>query len=441
MLLACCLALCGCRGGEQPEPESTPPAEVAGAPSETPAVPDAPVVIEAYYPLNPSHQFIADYVLAIGEANPDTVQVTVYDMQSPEGRKKWMTSGLSCAGIFVNGSTEHRIKRGDETETVNLLRRMDVTWTRDDLLTCCWSSSKSWTKWEQPLHHRRKLPRRERRLLNRTLGLRVSGLIAACLLLAGCGGEPPEVASPQPVALTVYVPCVLSGPVLQIVSAYQSTHPGVEVQALVEKPMAMLSKVPGAQGGAAVAITTGELEMQSLIADGVVAPSDVETIALNTYGIVLLAAADGVPGVEGLEDVAAPDVARIYVEDPSKSSLGDRTEQSLRQLGLWEIAAPKVVHPQADAMLLGGLVAGEADLAFVFQGCWSDESGGESTVPKTLRLIGELPPDTYRPIEYKAAPLSGAVEAGPAREFVDFLLSPEGREALSEAGLKPTQSQ
>jgi hypothetical protein len=134
MLLACCLALCGCRGGEQPEPESTPPAEVAGAPSETPAVPDAPVVIEAYYPLNPSHQFIADYVLAIGEANPDTVQVTVYDMQSPEGRKKWMTSGLSCAGIFVNGSTEHRIKRGDETETVNLLRRMDVTWTRDDLL-------------------------------------------------------------------------------------------------------------------------------------------------------------------------------------------------------------------------------------------------------------------------------------------------------------------
>ena len=86
------------------------------------------------YALNPSHQFIADYVLAIGEANPDTVEVAVYDMQSPEGRKKWMTTGLSCAGIFVNGSTEHTIKRGDETETVNLLRRMDVTWTRDDLL-------------------------------------------------------------------------------------------------------------------------------------------------------------------------------------------------------------------------------------------------------------------------------------------------------------------
>ncbi len=238
----------------------------------------------------------------------------------------------------------------------------------------------------------------------------------------------------------MYVPCVLSGPVLQIVAAYHTTHPGVEVLTLVEKPMAMLSKVPGEQGGAAVAITTGELEMQSLIADGVVAASDVETIALNTYGIALVAAAEGAPSVEQLEDVGAPDVERIYIEDPAKSSLGDRTAQSLRQLGLWEAVAPKVVHPQADAMLLTGLVAGEADLAFVFQGCWSDEVGGDSTAPKTLRVIGELPLDTYQPIEYKAAPLSGAAEAGPAQEFVDFLLSSEGREALSEAGLKPPPS-
>jgi hypothetical protein len=117
VLLACCLAVGGCRGGEEQAPAE-----------------DVPVLIEAYYPLNESHQFIADYVLAIGEANPETVQVTVYDMQSPEGRKKWMTSGLDCAGIFVNGSTEHQIKRGDEMETVHLLKRMDVTWTRGDLL-------------------------------------------------------------------------------------------------------------------------------------------------------------------------------------------------------------------------------------------------------------------------------------------------------------------
>jgi hypothetical protein len=129
MLLACCLAVGGCRGGK----EQAPPEEVEGAPSETAS--DVPVLIEAYYPLNPGHQFIADYVSAIGEANPETVQVVVYDMQSPEGREKWMTTGLSCAGVFVNGSTGHQIKRGDKVETVHFLRRMDVSWTREDLLT------------------------------------------------------------------------------------------------------------------------------------------------------------------------------------------------------------------------------------------------------------------------------------------------------------------
>lgn len=125
VVLGACLAIFGCRGGSQ-QAESTPP--------DTPSGSEFPVVIEAYYPLNESHQFIADYLLAIGEANPDTVKVTVYDMQSPDGRRKWMTSGLDCAGVFINGSTEHQIKRGDETETVHLLKRMDVTWTRGDLL-------------------------------------------------------------------------------------------------------------------------------------------------------------------------------------------------------------------------------------------------------------------------------------------------------------------
>ncbi len=126
VLLACCLVFCGCRGAEE-QPETAPP--------ETPAESDFPVVIEAYYPLNPGHQFIADYLHAVAEANPETVQVTVYDMQSPDGRKKWMTTGLSCAGVFVNGSTEHQIKREDKVETVRFLYRMGVSWTRDDLLT------------------------------------------------------------------------------------------------------------------------------------------------------------------------------------------------------------------------------------------------------------------------------------------------------------------
>ena len=136
VLLACCLAVAGCRGGGETTTAAGPSAGAQRA-SEAQSAPrpDVPVVIEAYYPFNPGHQFIADYLKSVEAANPGKVSVTVYDMQSQEGRARWTASGLSCAGVFVNGSTRHEIDRDGETETVDFLQRMDVFWSKDDFET------------------------------------------------------------------------------------------------------------------------------------------------------------------------------------------------------------------------------------------------------------------------------------------------------------------
>ncbi len=94
--------------------------------------PDAPVKIVAYYPLNRDHQFIIDYLREFAEARPDEVSLTVWDMQSPEGRAKWAGCGLSCAGVFVNGSTHFEVERDGKTESVDLIKRMDSFWTQED---------------------------------------------------------------------------------------------------------------------------------------------------------------------------------------------------------------------------------------------------------------------------------------------------------------------
>ena len=136
VILACCLAVAGCRGGGETTSGAVPSAAAptASEPQSAPK-PDAPVVIEAYYPLNEGHKFIADYLKAVEAANPGKVSVTLYDMQTQEGRQKWSAAGLSCAGVFVNGSTRHEIKKGEETETVDFLQRMDVFWSKDDFET------------------------------------------------------------------------------------------------------------------------------------------------------------------------------------------------------------------------------------------------------------------------------------------------------------------
>jgi len=136
VLCACCLAVAGCGSGGE-ETKAAGPAAGGQETSEarSAARPNVPVVIEAYYPLNSSHQFIADYLKSVEAANPGKVSLVLYDMQSAEGREKWSKSGLSCAGVFVNGSTRHEIDRDGTPETVDFLQRMDVFWSKDDFET------------------------------------------------------------------------------------------------------------------------------------------------------------------------------------------------------------------------------------------------------------------------------------------------------------------
>lgn len=93
---------------------------------------DAPIKVNAFYPLNEGHKFIGDYLIAFAKAHPDQVYVTVTDMQSQEGRKAWEGSGLTCAGVLVNGTTKHELKRNGKTETVDLTKRMGINWQQQD---------------------------------------------------------------------------------------------------------------------------------------------------------------------------------------------------------------------------------------------------------------------------------------------------------------------
>jgi ABC-type glycerol-3-phosphate transport system substrate-binding protein len=137
LLAGLVVAGCGAKEKASGQPVANAPAQTAPEePQPTSAAAPVAVDIVAYYPFNESHQFIADYLKQVEKLNPGNVRVTLYDMQTPEGRKKWSTSGLSCAGVFVNGSTRQEIDRGGgKTETVDFLQRMDVFWAKDDFET------------------------------------------------------------------------------------------------------------------------------------------------------------------------------------------------------------------------------------------------------------------------------------------------------------------
>jgi molybdate transport system substrate-binding protein len=224
----------------------------------------------------------------------------------------------------------------------------------------------------------------------------------------------------------------------KVVAHFQEQRPGVTISVLVDKPLAQLAKVESLSNAAGVAITLGEVEMNSLVAVGAVRREDVKPFARNTYQIVAVAPAVSAGRQPGsLNELASSKMKRIFIEDPARSSLGDRATRGLQRAGLWRAVSAKVVRPEPNAMILAELLAGKADAAMIFKGCLFAEKGSGATMPKTIRIVGELPSDSYPPITYQAAPLAKAPNSELARGFIEFLTSAAGRTALKEAGLTP----
>jgi hypothetical protein len=95
-----------------------------------------PVLVQAFYPLNSDHKYIADYVLSLNKQYPCKVKAEVYDIQNPEDQELWKKTGLGCAGVFINGRTRHTIDRpGGKKETIDFIKRMDSFWSKADFET------------------------------------------------------------------------------------------------------------------------------------------------------------------------------------------------------------------------------------------------------------------------------------------------------------------
>jgi len=220
---------------------------------------------------------------------------------------------------------------------------------------------------------------------------------------------------------------------LKVVAAYEESHPEARIETETDKPLAMLGAVQDEEAGPGVVITMGEVEMDSLVASGAVGRAQVVPFARNTYQLAVIVSAEN-EKLQQVSDLAGPEARRVAIEDPKMSTLGHRAEQAFRKLNLWGQIAPKVVRFDPTQNVLSQLLEGAADAAVVFQGCLF-ESGGSP--PRTVRLIGTLPADSYAPITYQAAPLKQADGSPQAAAFVTWLTGAEGRKALEEAGLTP----
>jgi molybdate transport system substrate-binding protein len=170
--------------------------------------------------------------------------------------------------------------------------------------------------------------------------------------------------------------------------------------------------------------------LEAYAADGTVLANSTTALARTGLGV-------GVKAGAAVPDVSTPDAfkaallaARAVVHAPPDATpSGAHSDRLIKQLGLGEALAGRVIHK-------AGLAGGVAMIA--------SGGAGIGIFPKSeivnapgVALAGVLPPALQSTTVYGAAVTAASAVPGPAADFIDFLQEPDSQKVWAACGFDP----
>ena len=175
-------------------------------------------------------------------------------------------------------------------------------------------------------------------------------------------------------------------------------------------------------------VSAAARQMDELEAKRFIVGSSRRAFARNI--LVAIAPADSKLDLSRPAVLAEPRVTRIALGNPKTVPAGQYTEESLRALGLWERLSPKLVFAENVRQVLDYVNRGEVEIGFAYA---TDAVTRAGRVKEVFRP-GE---DTYRPVVYPVAVVTGSRQPALAAAFIDLLLGAEGQGVLRRLGFAP----
>ena len=127
-----------------------------------------------------------------------------------------------------------------------------------------------------------------------------------------------------------------------------------------------------------------------------------------------------------IQDITAKSFERIAIAKPDVAPYGRATVESLKALGIWTEIESRVIYAQNVSQTKQYVATGNAEVAFI---------------PLALVKTGEgryieVSDELHHPIDQALGIVKESTKQAAARKFVDFLLSPEGQELMTQKGYR-----
>jgi len=275
-----------------------------------------------------------------------------------------------------------------------------------------------------------------RRLIRGLLtGLAVlAAATAAAILLAGCQRTQQtteRIPAPQQEKIYAYIPCGMREPFDHAVQMFNSSHPGIPVQAFYDNAIVLVRKIKGGDRPD-VMISPGEVEMKALVDAGMVDPAAVTDI--GTYTLALIVPRENPGKVKTIGDLTKASVRSIVIGEPNENSVGYYAKQSLEKLGLWDKVKGKVINPEHALDVITFAAMKKVDVALAYETC-PLQSAPEKASKESVIVLSKIPDESHSPIVVKIGVLKESRHAERAKEFAKFLTSEEVQAEFQKTGL------
>lgn len=128
--------------------------------------------------------------------------------------------------------------------------------------------------------------------------------------------------------------------------------------------------------------------------------------------------------LEGIADLARPEVTRVAIANPDHAPYGLAARQALETAGIWERVKPKLVYGDNIRQTFQYAETGNVEVAIVALSL-SVQSRGRWTL---------IPEELHKPIDQALAVIKTTKNEPAARAFAAFVSGPQGRAILQKYG-------
>ncbi len=140
--------------------------------------------------------------------------------------------------------------------------------------------------------------------------------------------------------------------------------------------------------------------------------------------ITLWTPAESTLRLEGIKDLARPEVLRIAIANPDHAPYGLAARQALESAGIWDAVKPKLVYGDNIRQTLQYAETGNVEVAIVALSLSKQSHGRWSLIPEEL----------HKPLDQGLAIMKSTKNEASARAFIAFLASPEGKTIMQKYG-------